>query len=59
MFYSEDTTIEDTNNVKEPVKHNDQLLIIDGTSCLDYTTDQPESNNENFMQSFWEQVKNI
>jgi hypothetical protein len=59
MFYIEDSTIEDTNNIKEPVKHSDQLLILDGTTCLDYTTDQPEANNESLLQSFWDQVKNI
>lgn len=54
MFYVEETT-----EVNELVRQDDQLLILDGTSCLDYLNDSAEEKDQSWLQTFWAQLKNI
>jgi hypothetical protein len=54
MFY-----VEDTANVKELVQEDDHLLILDGTTCLDYLNDETDTKNGGWFQSIWDSLKNL
>jgi hypothetical protein len=49
MFYVEDTT-----NIEEITQHDENLLVLDGTTYLDDCTDNPAETEENQSQTFLE-----
>lgn len=52
MFYFEEST-----RIKKAVPQDDKILILDGTTCLDYLVEEPDFNNKkNWLQLFFKQL---
>jgi hypothetical protein len=54
MFYFEDTIKKEKN-----VDQHDSLLILDGTSCLDYLIEEPDIKKMSWFQSLIKQVTTL
>jgi hypothetical protein len=54
MFYFEESTQQE-----KPGQQNDQLLVLDGTTCLDYLNEEPNFNEKNWLQSFFKQLTTL
>lgn len=52
MFY-----VEDTINVEKIAQKDDQLLILDGTTCLDYIGESAVTDEKNWVQSLLDSLR--
>jgi hypothetical protein len=52
--------IEDTTPIIKTVPQDDRLLILDGTTCLDYLADEQDLiDNKSWLQKFFDYLTSL